>query len=142
MNIKQLKAGDEFVARRIDQNGRYEFHKYKIQKIAASNAIVGHAFSFNRETGKENGWSTVGPHLSGWEAFPIGTEEVTVQMTLKEKGQLSPAWSPEVVKLWRAVQRIRHAPLHEIEHKPELAAAIIAAYGKPDDWVPEVKQKI
>lgn len=142
MNIKAIKAGEKIVARRIDQNGRYEFGEFTIKRIVGANAIViDQVLSFNRETGRETG-PHVGTELRQWEAFPFETEEIAAQKALKERGELAPAWSPDVVRLHRALARMKYAPMHEIEKHDKLAAAVIAAFGKPDDWVAEVKQKI
>lgn len=135
MNIKDKKVGDKIVARRIDKNGRFEFATVTITKVTAGIATVNPGLSFHRQTGEQTG-PHVTDHLSKYEAFPPEAEEIRVQLALKEKGQLSPAWSPDTVRLHRALERLKHKPMHEIEKT--IASHIVEAFGEPDDWVPEV----
>jgi hypothetical protein len=132
MNIKHLKAGDKVILRRINRYGRYEYSRATISKIAAGNAVAGVGSSFNRDTGKENGY-LIPPQLSKWEAFPADFEIVKLELDDWEKGKRTQVVSPERVKLIRCLERIRNIRPEDVE--ATFAFHIIKAVGQPGDYV-------
>lgn len=133
-SIKHLKAGDEFWGRRVNQYGRYDFSIFKIQQITGVVAKCGYDRSFNRNTGVQTGYSTVGTQLSPWEAFPADDPEILRQMEEKKAGVLPPAIDPERVKLIRALDRLKNLKADQVAESPAAAEAITKFFGHPDDY--------
>lgn len=131
MNIKHLKAGAAVILRRINRYGRYEYSEATISKIAAGNAVAGVGCSFNRDTGKENGY-LIPPQLSKWEAFPADFDTIRLELEDWKNGKRTQVVPPERVKLIRCLERIRNINPEAVE--PTFASHIIEAVGQDGDY--------
>lgn len=139
MSIKHMKRGDPVVLMRTDKFGRLEFRRSTIVTVAGRMAKVNgvdadlNLLVFFRHDGRQSGDPT-GQALTAWQACDPADSEVADLLTKFDAGEPQQVETPKMVKLLRALARIRDAKPVRV-YQTELADKLIELCGEPGDFL-------